>query len=368
MIVINEKLTRRENVKERHIWLNLISSYQVGNIANCFAKLDNDTQNCVYDPFSGSGTTSLIASQLEISSFAADINPFLVWLGRTKTMNFRKEEITNVEMRFKLLIETLKKYKRPLQFEVLEFLEFIKSTIIENFHKPKYSDHHYSLIWVSFCEVANIVLLSSKELSSDFILEIWMKSFREIIDSVNNTIPELSNIFWHDSRNTPPIHEQSVTHVITSPPYPNQVSHLGILKNFMAWSDFLITQDEREKLEVKMVGGNPHQKSGVSYNNGWIPQQLSTIINSSVNNSFEINYLAKYVHDMKLHFQNLKPILKENASLNYIIGDSKINQKPIKVHEIFEDILNHFGFKEIKSQIIRKRKSNNYEYLITAKN
>ena len=67
----------------RHGWLRLTPAYSVRLVEEILTELDY-TPGCVMEPFSGTGTTELVCANRGISSFALEINPFLVWLGNAK--------------------------------------------------------------------------------------------------------------------------------------------------------------------------------------------------------------------------------------------------------------------------------------------
>ena len=80
-------------------------------------------------------------------------------------------------------------------------------------------------------------------------------------------------------------------------------------------------------------------------------------------------YVKKFFDDMYLHFSNLRNRLNNNATLNYILGNSSFYGNYVETDLIIEEMLNALGFSEVKSVIIRKRnsKKNLFEYNITAK-
>ena len=83
----NEHLTFRANMGVgRHGWLRLTPAYGVRLVRDKLKDLDRHA--VITDPFSGTGTTPLAAAELGHLGQSVDINPFLVWLGKTKTANF----------------------------------------------------------------------------------------------------------------------------------------------------------------------------------------------------------------------------------------------------------------------------------------
>ncbi len=70
----------------RHGWLRLTPAYSVklvGDILN-----DLGGTQVVLEPFSGTGTTAVVCAERASTCDSFDINPFLTWLGETKTRNY----------------------------------------------------------------------------------------------------------------------------------------------------------------------------------------------------------------------------------------------------------------------------------------
>ena len=80
-------------------------------------------------------------------------------------------------------------------------------------------------------------------------------------------------------------------------------------------------------------------------------------------------YVKKFFDDMYLHLSNLREHLNNNATINYILGNSSFYGNYVETDLIIEEILNALNYKDVKSHIIRKRnsKSSLFEYNITAK-
>jgi hypothetical protein len=83
----NPHLTHGANMGVgRHGWLRLTPAYSVRLVRERMENLPTDST--VTDPFSGSGTTVLAAVEHGCLGQAADLNPFLVWLGNVKVRNY----------------------------------------------------------------------------------------------------------------------------------------------------------------------------------------------------------------------------------------------------------------------------------------
>jgi hypothetical protein len=80
------------------------------------------------------------------------------------------------------------------------------------------------------------------------------------------------------------------------------------------------------------------------------------------------NYVHRYFEDMFCHFSSLHSVLKENAKLHYIIGNSKFYDVVVPTEKIYARILEQNGFKDVTVKEIRKRSSKKelYEYQVSA--
>src|SRR5204862_3807831 len=74
----------------RHGWLRLTPAYSVKLVSDILAGLD--PKQCVIEPFSGTGTTPVVAVEHGHDCDAFDINPFLIWLAEAKARNYASEE------------------------------------------------------------------------------------------------------------------------------------------------------------------------------------------------------------------------------------------------------------------------------------
>ena len=146
----------------------------------------------------------------------------------------------------------------------------------------------------------------------------------------------------------------------------------------MYWLKFLETGEQAGDLDWQAIGGT--WGSATSKLSTWepvntqLPKRLldvcEKIEKADPKNGITMAlYVKKFFDDMYLHFSNLRNRLNNNATLNYILGNSSFYGNYVETDLIIEEMLNALGFSEVKSVIIRKRnsKKNLFEYNITAK-
>ena len=88
----NRHLTYKGNVGVgRHDWLRLTPAYSYLLVKEALENAEQD--GIVLDPFSGTGTTGLVASEFGLRAKLLDVNAFLVWFARAKCRNYCLKDI-----------------------------------------------------------------------------------------------------------------------------------------------------------------------------------------------------------------------------------------------------------------------------------
>lgn len=251
----------------RHGWLRLTPAYSVRLVEEILAELDY-TPRCVMEPFSGTGTTELVCANKGISSFALEINPFLVWLGNAKLGIYHRDKVEEFLSIANTLMQHIEEYV-PTDFPPIyniyrwwnppqaEFLAKLKSAI-----KTVEDDAVVQLLTVSFCRIVielsnaafNHVSTSFKGGNEGFFsIDIAKEAFISVCEMVAKGAllqpRATSKVLLHDSRSIPAECYGAYDTVITSPPYPNRISYIRELRPYMYWLDYLETSDQASDLD-----------------------------------------------------------------------------------------------------------------------
>lgn len=387
----------------RHGWLRLTPAYSiklVKEILNTDGLFAEENHNiAILDPFCGTTTTGIVAAECGFNCSLYDINPFLVWFGTIKSSNF--DDVVLDEM-FRITSDRLKKIKldkenvwtppmrnieRWWSQSTLNALGNLREFLSSTWGEPSMAGEQ-NLIWIAFarlvidCSAAdfNHISVSFKDETQDFDLEIFKTMFLErlglIVNSAKNKLDGKVSIYLSDSRYLEVPEKYDL--VITSPPYPNRISYIRELRPYMYWLRFLSTGEEAGELDWKAIGGT--WGSATSKLHTWeqvtpiLPARLINVC-EKIEQGDEKNgrtmalYVKKFFDDMYLHLSNLREHLNNNATINYILGNSSFYGNYVETDLIIEEILNALNYKDVKSHIIRKRnsKSSLFEYNITAK-
>lgn len=393
-------LTYKANSKAgRHGWLRLTPAYSINLVYSELEKLPPKSH--IIEPFSGSGTTPLAASELGMTCEAREINPFLVWFGNAKLANYSEEDVSNTLCAASDIVQKVSKSEGldgfwvPPMFNInrwwdqaaLEALASIRHEI------DAYSGKERDLLDIAFCRL--LISLSSaafnhqsmsfknQETLFEYDRETFLynvRSFFEIVSDV--TSRALSDRVLGEARvqhgdSTKPFdgfHKADL--VITSPPYANRMSYIRELRPYMYWLRYLESGEQAGDLDWQTIGGTwgsvgTKLRERTPDNGVPIDNALSDVCSKILNGkSGEIlsPYVRKYFDDMWKHFKAIYPIVKDGGKLCYIVGNSTFSGIEVPSHTWYVEMMKSLGFRDAKAVAIRKRNSNKklYEYAVTA--
>ena len=382
----------------RHGWLRLTPAYSLRIVEEIINSLDY-IPNCVLEPFSGTGTTELVCSNIGIKSLAYEINPFLHWFAGVKTQQYSVEQLNFFLKDANNIVDNyynFEPYQYPCIFHIerwwnnkqLEFLARIKNGIYST-----NDDTSCNLLKVAFCRTlieiskasfnhVSTSFMDTPNDNDDFTVESGLQSFSEICHFIYDTAyiqpKETAQIFCHNSISIRSEDVHKYDTVITSPPYPNRISYIRELRPYMYWLDYIKSSKEASELDWSTIGGTwGSATSKLSY---WkntcdlLPNSLITLagnIAQADNKSAKLmcNYVLKYFEDMALHLQSIYQSIEDNGTIHYIVGNSNFYDNIVPTETILMEIMTKIGFIDVKSRIIRKRNCNKslYEYVVSAK-
>lgn len=381
----------------RHGWLRLTPAYSVKMVEQIISEL-NYSPKCIFEPFSGTGTTELVCANKGIPTIAYDVNPFLVWLANVKCSVYSSETITHFkEAAYNIVanITNTSPCEYPPIYNIerwwhknqLNYLARLKTSIWG------VSDTQvFDLLKIVFCRL--VISLSNTtfnhvstsfdnvEDNFDFSDENGNLLFLSLCEMIMNTVtsqPKTKSVIQQqDSMYIPAEMNGQYDTLITSPPYPNRISYIRELRPYMYWLDYIRTSDDASNLDWRTIGGTwgaaTSKLSTWERKSNLLPDYLFDIANkiAAVDNKsagLMANYVLKYFDDIAIHMQSAYNTIKDGGTVHYIVGNSTFYNNTVPSDEIYKNILSKIGFKEEKAIIVRKRNCNKslYEYWISAK-
>jgi hypothetical protein len=393
-------LTFKHNLgRARHGWIRLTPAYSVKLVTGLLEGLSG--RQYLVDPFSGTGTTGVVASELGLCCDMYEINRFLVWLAGVKTANYSRGDLEETvraaneihesvargdwQESWSPRIHDIERWWNPYRLRLL-------SAIFHGLTQqagPDGRSRILDLLEVSFCQVLmrwsnaafNHQSLSFKQESGqqafdpkdDMILEDFVRTTERICADAQTDLEGQAAVYHEDARALRPGLGKGYTTLITSPPYPNRISYIRELRPYMYWLGYLMNGREAGEMDWQSIGGT----WGVATSRllDWRPRgylkrdaDLLSLVESIRRESpILANYVHKYFEDMTEHFRVVGKTLARGAVVNYIIGNSKFYDVVVPTEEIFQTMLKRNDFSSVAIDLIRKRNSKKelYEYVVS---
>ena len=189
----------------------------------------------------------------------------------------------------------------------------------------------------------------------------------EIADDVGALTPEQifrsdkSEVRLEDSCSpTSPLALASVTHVITSPPYPNRYSYVHQTRPQLHFMDVVTARRSATDIDLKTVGGTWGVATSMLMKTLIKPPDLVRPALSywdalSRKSVLMCNYATKYFLDLERHLRSLRPMLASGARCAYVVGNSRLSGVEIYTETILARLFQLTGFEVEKIILFRKR-------------
>jgi len=383
--------------QSRHGWLRLTPAYSVKLVQDILR--DHADATTLLDPFSGTGTTGLVAAEHGQQCDLIDINPFLIWFGGVKTRSYAETEIYAFAEAITAVIEayhqqnTQENFWQPDIQNIDRWWPLHQKTFLARLYAAinsvETSDTARDLLKVGFCQ--RVIELSNAAFNhqsmsfkhdlapqlfdtAETFLQDYEDACKKILQSIIAPLPGQVNIYLRDSRDVG-MPENSYDLVITSPPYPNRMSYIRELRPYMYWLGYIQEAREAGELDWQAIGGTwGIATSRVSKWQGEISDiafdSFPSLINAIDHHSPVLSrYVHKYFDDIGAHLRSLYRCVSPGACVYYVVGNSKFYDTLLPVQDIYASLMRAAGFRQVKIKTIRKRNSKKelYEYVVSAK-
>jgi hypothetical protein len=396
MISQRAELTFKGNLRQgRHGWLRLTPAYSVQVVRKILDGLDHPDR--VLDLFSATGTTGLVCAERGLTCDLIEINLFLAWLAQAKTHDCTAGDLSEAwELAQATAAQVDQSVQEDLWIPPIHHIEHWGTlerltTLASLFHnlRLRHSSPALDLVRIAFCRVAiewsnaafNHQSMSFKDErptlfgahEQDLIVDAFLANVRQIIASARQQLPGRASVHRGDSRRVSDVVTGPYDCVITSPPYPNRISYIRELRPYMYWLGHINEAREAGDLDWEAIGGT----WGVATSRlaQWTPngatiqhEGFDDLVQEIAKRSPVLaNYVHKYFVDIAAHLTSLSRVLAPGAKVFYIVGNSKFYETVVPVEKIYESLLVQCGFKNARSELLRKRNSKKelYEFVVS---
>lgn len=373
------------NKTERiHRWYSYLEGYSSCLIEDLIKEVGVGKIQTIYDPFCGTGTTSLVASKYGIASYYSETNPFMQKVIEAKVnsvYHLRNSGLGSSHLRN--FLTKIKNYNYQLSFDpikwngfekffdegVLRMLLSMKSEI------EKITDSDTKNI--AMILLASITVRASKmirqgdlraakeseksDADRDVLTNFIQKIEEAIADIDSNDCPTLSETKCLDADARNIAAESIIDCVITSPPYLNGTNYIRNTKLELKLTDCVSSEKELPEFHSKGIIAGINNVSKRK-NDIAILDCVKPYLNELEPVAYDKRIplmVAGYFQDMDTVIEKLSHVMKDQGVFIMDIGDSQFAGIHIPTHKVLSEICRNHGFELYEEEILRKRRSKN---------
>lgn len=370
--------------KRIHRWYSYLEGYSSCLIDDLIREIGIDKIQTIYDPFCGTGTTALVASNYGITSYYSETNPFMRMVIEAKINSVKNlrtsgigssvlkkflNDIQNCNHKLHSTAETWDGFEKFFDNDVLHRLLDIKSKIKKI---PDEDSQKIALVILAAVTVRaskmirqgdlRIAKPSEKTDSDRDIFSNFIQKLKEAIEDIDSTeCPILTETVClsKDSRDIDV--ENIIDCVITSPPYLNGTNYIRNTKLELKLTDFLKTEKDIAQFHSKgIIAGinNVSKRKKLGKILDCVRPYIAELEPIAYDKRIPV-MISGYFCDMNRVIERLSRAIKNNGFFIMDIGDSQFAGIHIPTHEILSKICMMHGFELYSEDILRERRSKN---------
>lgn len=378
-----------------HDWYRFVLSFPPHLVQQYLESFCVDQTSFVLDPFCGTGTTNVECKKHGVSSWGIEASPLTHFVSKTKcvwandTFNF----LNTAKQIALAAARTINSLSKPRTLSEEQTSLILKNSICEQplsstlvlrdsirAANSPFEDYYllalakHIVYSYSNLKFGPEVGISRKKKESVDVVEIWLSEIERMetdLEYWKHHSSTFADISLGDARSIPKRdYIGKVDCVITSPPYPNEKDYSRTTRLESVILGFIKTKDDLRNIKKGFIRSN----SKNVYRSDNDAQYISNIgsINKLSNeieerrlelgktSGFEKLYASvvkQYFGGMARHLSELKPYLRNGASLAYVVGDqASYFQIPIRTSVLLGEVAESIGgYRVDRVDTFRKR-------------
>lgn len=378
-----------------HDWYRFVLSFPPHLVQQYLETFCVDQTSFVLDPFCGTGTTNVECKKHGVSSWGIEASPLTHFVSKTKcvwandTFNF----LNTAKQIALATARTINSLSKPRTLSEEQTSLILKNSICEQplsstlvlrdsirAANSPFEDYYllalakHIVYSYSNLKFGPEVGISRKKKESVDVVEIWLSEIERMetdLEYWKHHSSTFADISLGDARSIPKRdYIGKVDCVITSPPYPNEKDYSRTTRLESVILGFINTKDDLRNIKKGFIRSN----SKNVYRSDNDAQYISNIgsINKLSNeieerrlelgktSGFEKLYASvvkQYFGGMARHLSELKPYLRNGASLAYVVGDqASYFQIPIRTSVLLGEVAESIGgYRVDRVDTFRKR-------------
>lgn len=379
-----------------HGWFRLTPSFGPDLVQLLASEMKCNGDTLLFDPFGGASTTLIEGRLLGFETLGYEINPLLHFVGQTcLRWDLESAELRLglelVEAKFRALIATHRDKPlseqpcpvpaifNPLRWwreDVLRDLLCLKAAINSTADDSTRSFFRLALAAVLVPDLTNVTLgrlqLHFIERNDEEIRvwETWRQHTLRMLEDLDRLAKQFPDprpaklVFGDSTRLEPREFSRPITHVITSPPYPNRYSYVWNTRPHLYMLDFFQDRSAGSELDERTIGSTWGTATSSLMNitikpaNEVVAAALNGVADEiATQDRLMANYAIKYFNMMHTHVESMLPLLAPGAQLAYVVGCSRLKGVFLETDKVLAQIFKGLGFAVPEVRRFRKRNS-----------
>lgn len=359
-----------------HRWYGYKEGFSPSFVNEFVSKHSKSSEDIIFDPFGGVGTTGLEANKMGYHAYLMDVNPLGIFASSVKTKHYSDIEVEYVinEINFFKSIEkwpitvsidnkTIIKYFDEITWDSLlqikSYISNISNETVRNLFSlallsliEEISTHHKNGNGVKKKRILPEPL-SFSALKGNMIQRLSM-----YIDDIKTTILKGETTIFYQSNLEEYVLPSKADIVLTSPPYANCFDYSKVYLTELWVGGFFTKKEDQKMFRDKSVISHVHYR--------WSPRNETygaNVVNKLIVPILEkkdlwsnniIPMLKGYFSDMGKFLFNLSKNLNEGATVGIVVGNSVYGGTPIATDIILAKQAEELGYKCINIKVYRK--------------
>jgi DNA modification methylase len=390
-----------------HDWYRFVLSYPPHLVRDYIEDFGLTSDDLLLDPFSGTGTTILEAKIQGIPSIGIEANPVAHFAGSVKTSwdvdidqlkkitekvrtevtkTFKREGISDQPSEENLAFGNLKGFNEEqanvILTDSISPLPLHKClTLLQSINKhkktPFYQYLALALANAAVYEFSNLRFgpeVGVGKIKVDYaVLESWYSQISKMISDLESKVGMESvraNIILNDAREVGSLlAPNSISAVITSPPYPNEKDYTRTTRLESVLLGFINNKKELQTFKRGLLRSNTRGVYKGDTDDLYVAnfpeiQKIASDIELrrlelGKDSGFEKLYhtvTKLYFGGMAKHLTELKKVLKPGAQLAYVVGDqASFLRVMIRTGHLLGEIAESLGYELVRIDLFRTR-------------
>ena len=378
-----------------HDWYRFVLSFPPHLVQQYLETFCVDQTSFVLDPFCGTGTTNVECKKHGVSSWGIEASPLTHFVSKTKCVwaNDTSNFLNTAKQIALAATRTINSLSKPRTLSEEQTSLILKNSICEQplsstlvlrdsirAANSPFEDYYllalakHIVYSYSNLKFGPEVGISRKKKESVDVVEIWLSEIERMeadLEYWKHHSSTFTDISLGDARSIPKKdYVGKVDCVITSPPYPNEKDYSRTTRLESVILGFINTKDDLRNIKKGFIRSNSKNvyrgDNDAQYisNIGSINELSSEIeerrLELGKTSGFEKLYASvvkQYFGGMARHLSELKPYLRNGASLAYVVGDqASYFQIPIRTSVLLGEVAESIGgYRVDRIDTFRKR-------------